>query len=278
MIRTSLFVAAVLLLATPALWAQGPPYQTDDPVPVDLHHYEFYIFGAADGTPVEMDSVGPAFEFNWGAIPRVQLHAILPFGVAAPRNNPVYAPSGSGPTEFGLTDMEFGTKIAFVKESKYVPQIGTFTMFEVPTGNSDKGLGVGRTWYKVPLWLQKNIGEWTLDGGGGYAFVPQTGDRNYPFTGWLVKKKINERLELGGEVFAHGSEGSAAPQSQSSTMLDFGGYYHFPHHPGEQFLFAYGHSVAGQSENYAYVGMYWTWGKDKSSGSQPSQAPFPGPF
>ena len=46
------------------------------------------------------------------------------------------------------------------------------------------------------------------------------------------------------------------------AMIDIGGYYHFKHHPGEQFLFCYGHSVAGQTENYAYAGMYWTWGKD----------------
>ena len=59
----------LLVLAVPKLWAQGPPYQTDDPVPVDLHHYEFYIFGSTDGTPAEIDSTGPAFEFNWGAIP-----------------------------------------------------------------------------------------------------------------------------------------------------------------------------------------------------------------
>ncbi len=45
-------------------------------------------------------------------------------------------------------------------------------------------------------------------------------------------------------------------------MIDVGGYYHFKHHEGEQFLFCYGHSVAGQTENYAYVGMYWTWGKE----------------
>ena len=31
-----------------------------------------------------------------------------------------------------------------------------------------------------------------------------------------------------------------------------------------QFLLAYGHSVAGQTENYGYMGLYWTWGKDKS--------------
>ena len=245
------------------LWAQGPPYQTDDPVPVDLHHYEFYIFGAADGTPVEMDSSGPAFEFNWGALPRVQVHAILPWGVVAPSNNPVYLPSGTGPTEFGLTDMELGVKIAFIKESKYVPQIGSFTMFELPTGNAAKGLGVGKVWYKLPIWLQKNVGDWTFDGGVGYEVVPQTGYRNFLYTGWLVKKKLSERLELGAEVFAHGPEGNATPQTEGSTLIDVGGYYHFKHHPGQQFLFCYGHSVAGQTENYAYVGMYWTWGKDK---------------
>ena len=50
-----------LVIVAPSLHAQGPPYQTDDPVPVDYGHYEFYIFGSADGTPVEMDSAGPAF-------------------------------------------------------------------------------------------------------------------------------------------------------------------------------------------------------------------------
>jgi hypothetical protein len=273
-IRRNGITAALLflvILTGAKMWAQGPPYQTDDPVPVDLHHYEFYVFGAADGTPVEMDSSGPAFEFNWGALPRVQVHAVLPWGVVAPSNNPVYLPSGAGPTEFGLTDTELGVKIAFIKESKYVPQIGSFTMFELPTGNAAKGLGVGKVWYKLPLWLQKNVGTWTFDGGVGYEVVPQTGYRNFLYTGWLVKKKLSERLELGAELFAHGAEGSAAPQTEASTMIDVGGYYHFKNHPGQQFLFCYGHSVAGQTENYAYVGMYWTWGKDKDDKDKDNQ-------
>src|ERR1035441_3557134 len=119
--RLSCVVAALLflvILTGSKLWAQGPPYQTDDPVPVDLHHYEFYIFGGVDGTPAEIDSTGPAFEFNWGAIPRVQLHAILPWGVVAPSNNPVYLPGGTGSSAFGLTDMELGMKIAIIKQTK----------------------------------------------------------------------------------------------------------------------------------------------------------------
>ena len=50
MVRLGL--AASLLLSVCRLGAQaGPPFQTDDPTPVDLGHYEFYVFGAADGTP-----------------------------------------------------------------------------------------------------------------------------------------------------------------------------------------------------------------------------------
>jgi hypothetical protein len=146
--------------AASSLSAQGPPFQTDDPVPVDLRHYEFYIFGAIDGTSAEIDSTVPAFEFNWGAIPRVQLHIIAPWGTINPSNDPIYAPGGIDPSAFGFTDMELGAKIAFIKESKYFAQIGTFTMFEIPTGNYDKCLGVGRVWYKVPMWLQKNFGYW----------------------------------------------------------------------------------------------------------------------
>src|ERR1700733_9498667 len=261
-VHPTLLLSVFFCLSVSRLVAQGPPYQTDDPVPGDVHHYEFYIFGAADGPPVEMASTGPAFEFNWGAIPRVQLHAILPWGGIFPSNNPAYLPSGTGPSAFGLTDMELGAKIAFIKETKHIPQMGSFTMFEMPTGNFDEGLGVGKVWYKLPIWFQKNSGKWLFDGGGGYQVVPQTNYRNFPYTGWLMKRELNERLELGAEIFAHGREGIAAAQTGRSAMIDVGGYYHFKGHEGEQFLFCYGHSVAVQTETYAYVGMYWTWGKD----------------
>jgi hypothetical protein len=142
-------------------------------------------------------------------------------------------------------------------------------MFELPTGNADKGLGVGATWYKLPLWLQKNFGKWLIDGGAGETVVPQTGFHDFPYGGFLVKRELSERLELGAEVFSHGGEGPAPPQTEASTMIDAGGYYHFKHNPNRQFLFCYGHSVAGQTENYAYVGLYWTWGKDKKSDQNP---------
>jgi len=253
------------LLAASRIWAQaGPPFQTDDPTPVDLGHYEAYVFGTLDGTPAELDPVGPAFEFNWGAIPNIQLHAILPFGAVLPSNNPIYAPGGSGSSAYGLTDMELGVKYGFIKQTAHRPQIGSFTMFEIPTGSYSKGLGVGKVWYKLPIWVEKEFGPWSFVGGLGYTVVPQTQYRNFLYGGFLVKREINKRLELSAEVFSHAREGFAAAQTEASTMIDAGGYYHFKS-PGLQLLFAYGHSIAGQTENYAYLGLYKTWGKDKGA-------------
>ena len=61
----------------------------------------------------------------------------------------------------------------------------------------------------------------------GYEVVPQTGYRNFLYGGFLVKKGVNERLELAAEVFSHAREGFAAPQTEASTLIDAGGYYHF---------------------------------------------------
>ncbi len=266
--RTHLHVALLLLivLASTRLGAQaGPPFQTDDPTPVDLGHYEFYVFASVDGTPVEVDPTGPAFEFNWGALPNLQLHAILPFGASIPMNHPVYAPDGQGPSNIGLTDMEFGAKYGFLKQTSRRPQVGIFPMLEVPTGDETRGLGQGRVWCKLPIWIEKEFGPWSLVGGAGYSVDKQVGYRSYLYGGYLVKRQFGKKVELSAEVFSHAGEGQAAPQRGASTLLDAGGYYHF-RSPGLQLLFAYGHSIVGQSENYGYLGLYKTWGKDRSDG------------
>jgi hypothetical protein len=254
-------VLAVLLSVCPIALA-GPPFQTDDPQPIGFREYEFYTFAASDGTNVETDLSAPALEFNWGAVPNVHLHIILPATAVLP---------SMGPRAFGLGDTELGIKYRFVQETKHRPMIGTFTMFEIPTGNAGRGLGVGKTWYKLPLWAQKSFGPWTTYGGGGETIVKAPGYRSYPFAGWLVQRDFGKKWTLGTEVFYHRAEGEAAAQTRASTLVDFGGYYKF-RDPGFQALFCYGHTVAGQRENYAYLGLYWTWGGKKDP-AKPVDAP-----
>jgi hypothetical protein len=263
---TRMCLAGCLLLS-PAMGLAGPPFQTDDPEPVDLGHYEFYIFSNVDGTPVETDPSGPAFEFNWGALPNTQLHLVAFLGAIVPSNDPRYAPAGAGPSAYGLLDTELGVKYRWVKESKYVPEIGTFTMIELPTGSYARGLGVGKAWYKLPVWLQKTWGPWTTYGGGGYQIVNQVDYKSFPYAGWLLQRDIGEKWTLGGEIWHHGAEGFATPQTREATMFDFGGYYYF-RKPAFQLLFNLGHTIVGQSETYAYLGLYWTWGKDKDEGQR----------
>jgi hypothetical protein len=259
--RHGALLVLMLLACAKPLFA-GPPFQTDDPDPVDFHHYEFYVFGNADGTGVEMDTAGPAAEFNWGILPNTQFHIVVPLAAIVPSNNVKYLPSGAGPSEFGLGDIEIGVKYRYLKETKYRPMIGTFTMLEVPSGNSNLGLGVGKVWAKLPVWVQKSFGPWTTYGGVGEQIVPQTGYNNFTYGGWLLQRDIGKKWTLGGEVFSHGAEGIATSQIRGSTLVDFGGYYYI-RNPGFQVLFSYGHAVGGMPETYAYVGLYWTWGGSK---------------
>src|ERR1039457_2452832 len=276
--RMVFFRAIAVLFSVSTAALAGPPFQTDDPQPIDFRNYEFYPFATSDGTAVETDTFGPALEFNWGALPNVHLHIIIPAAAIFPSNNPALAPAGMGPRAFGLGDIELGIKLRFIQETKHRPMIGTFTMIEVPSGNATRGLGVGSTWFKVPLWVQKSFGPWTTYGGGGITLVKAPGYRNFPFAGWLVQRDLGKKWTLGTEVFYHGPEGPATPQTRPATpqtrpatLVDVGGYYKF-RDPGFQLLFAYGHTALGQTENYAYVGLYWTWGRKSDKGTDSDTA------
>jgi len=65
-----------VILATAAL--AGPPFVTDDPEPVELHHWEIYLatqqYHNADG----WSGTSPHLEINYGVLPDVQLHIIAP--------------------------------------------------------------------------------------------------------------------------------------------------------------------------------------------------------
>jgi hypothetical protein len=257
---------ALLIVWLPKAHAQaGPPYQVDDPDPVPYRHFEAYIFSLSDSArTVGTSWQGPgSYEMNYGAAPHLQLHFVLPFV-----NN--YAPDGTITHGFG--DTELGAKIKLVDETKVFPETGIFPFVELPSGDASKGLGVGKTWYRVPLWLKKgfNGDKWTIYAGGGETIVPQDGYRNFPFAGALFQHKFTDKLVLGLELFGHGYEGDPGTAPDRSLLVDFGGYYAFTEH--FQFLFAGGHSIVWTPETYTYFAAYWTWGKgpeDKDKDAKP---------
>ena len=229
----------------------GPPFLTDDPEPVPYRHYEAYVFSSYDGSAAGVSAVGPALEYNIGAAPELQLHLVVPLAWSSP---------AAGTSAYGLGDMELGVKYRFLDESSAQLQIGIFPIVELPTGSAVRGLGNGQAWYKLPVWVQKSWGPWTSYGGGGFAVNHAPGMRDYFFGGWLLQRDLSDRLTLGAEVFTQGAD---TETDHATTIANFGGYYNFT--AGFSLLFSAGHSVAGAVHRVAYLGLYWTWGRVRST-------------
>jgi len=174
----------------------GAPFRTDDPVPVDLGHYELFVFSTGKAASGQTFGFLPAFEFNYGLIPEGQFHVQVPLA---------FDQVSGGATRFGFGDAELGFKYRFLKEDKdgWMPQIGTFPLLQVPTGDESRGLGAGHVRAFLPIWVQKGFGDWTAYGGGGYWINHGAGtdDQDYWFLGGVLQRKITEKLSLGGEIF-----------------------------------------------------------------------------
>ncbi len=237
--------ASLCLMTSPAL--AGPPFITDDPEPVDLHHWEIYAFSAGAVGAHDASGLGPSLEVNYGAAPNLQLHLIT--GLAYD------VPSG-GPNVMGPSDTELGAKYRFISPGKddWFPQVGVFPLLEVPTGKADRNLGAGYVQAFLPLWIQKDFGKWTTYGGGGYWINPGPGNRDFWFTGWLLQRQVTEKLALGAEVF---HQTSSMVGKSDSTGFNLGGQYDLTEH--HHLLFSAGHGGLLYAINTAAVSHPFTY-------------------
>ena len=186
----------------------------------------------------------PALEVNYGVISNVQLHVIVPLAYRVP------SPSH---THYGLGNIELGVKYRFVQETDNRPQIATFPLLEVPTGNSSRGLGNGHEQIFLPLWVQKSIGDWTIDVGGGYWINPGTGNRNYWYSGLELQRQITKPWMLGVEVY-HTTSGEDGISGQSGFNL--GSVYDSSDHV--HFMASIGRTFTGASLLTSYAAVQFT--------------------
>ncbi len=255
MLRSGLAALCLALLSAPAV--AGPPFITDDPEPVDYRHWEFYDFSQGIRAKSETSGVAPSCDCNYGVLPNVQLH--LQPGVALHR-------ASRGPLTYGAADTELGVKYRFVAQDKndWTPSVALYPLLEAPTGDAARGLGAGRTRVFLPLWAQKDIGDWTTFGGGGYWINPVPGGRNYGFMGWVLQRKIDEKLALGVELFHQTPSEIGGMQS---TGFNLGGTYDFT----DQYhlLFSAGKGVQHARETNQFS---WYLGLQVTGGEEPPKA------
>lgn len=243
-VRCILIIVFIIVCGSLAL--AGPPFVTDDPEPVELHHWEVYASSIMARDRSGISGTLPHVEVNYGAAPNLQAHLIVP--------NAFDRPTGEC-TTFGLGDTELGVKYRFVQETRRRPMVGTFPLVEVPTGSESHGLGSGHLRFFVPIWLQKSWGPWTTYGGGGYFTNPGVGNRDFWMYGWEVQKDLNKHLMLGGEVFGNTPDSVGGP---SDLNFNIGGVY--SPNDGHHILFSAGRGIRGDIKLMSYLGYQWTFG------------------
>jgi hypothetical protein len=238
------YLGALLWFVLNAAALAGPPFLTDDPVPVGYHQSEIYLFSSGTRDAAGNSGVGPAVEFNYGILPDCMVHLITTLAYDNPKDEP---------SNFGYGDTEIGIKYRLVHETDIRPMIGVFPLIEIPTGDSEKGLGSSQAQYFLPIWLQKDFHNWTTYGGGGYWINPGTGNKNYWFTGILLQYAFFESFYLGGEIFYQTAE---TDDGDASSGFNFGGG--LPLIGNVQLLFSAGSGVKNNATNdfSYYLGLY----------------------
>jgi hypothetical protein len=242
-------LALALSGSVPSAADAGPPYRTDDPEPTAFGHYQLYTFST--GTMVSNDTSGsaPAIEFDYGLVPNGQLTIGAPVAFDSP---------SGGSTQFGYGDTQLSFKYRFIQEDKdgFRPQVAVFPLVQFPTGDADRGLGVGHFVGFFPLWMQKSFGDWTTYGGGGYFLNRGGDDRDYWFVGGLLQRQLTEKLSVAGEIFhqtANKIGGGDSSGFNVGAIFDFDERNHFVFSVGRGF------QNAGTTNEFSwYVGYEMT--------------------
>ena len=153
-------LCAILFLSTANAFA-GPPFETDDPVPVACHNIEVDIAQARQGS--DMATSTPTGEIDYGPTQNIEVS--------------IAGQSG---------EVQLGSALRFVTENATRPQVAFLPSI---TFKSD---GTSETF--LPIWLQKSWGPWTAFGGGGIS-------QNIVFSGVALQHDLPGGSALGVEFF-----------------------------------------------------------------------------
>jgi hypothetical protein len=207
--KGGLFSALAVAFAPVSAWA-GPPFMTDDPEPTDTGHWEIY------GPLVEAEGRGRDFEgsagveLNYGAAPDLQITLGLPLSFAHDRAG----------WRHGAGDVAVSAKYRFYHDDGSGFSVAAFPGITLPTASN--GMGNGKVTALLPVWAQKDMGAWSVFGGGGYAINPGPGNRDHWKAGIAITRRLDRHLLIGIEADRQGADTTGG---RSSTRLGLGAIY-----------------------------------------------------
>ncbi len=204
---------ALALAAAPA--GAGPPFVSDDPEPTDPGHWEIYAFTA--GSHVSGETAGQAgLDINYGGAKDLQLTMVVPLDY-----------EHRSRTRAGPGDIELAAKYRVLHQGdgSPLPDIAFFPRMFVPT--EGRSFGTRRARLFLPLWAQKDLGGWSLFGGGGYQINPGPDQRDFWLEGAGLSRTLGKRLLLGAEIYHNSPD---ARDARAYTAVNFGGAWRLAEH------------------------------------------------
>jgi hypothetical protein len=206
------------VVLSPAIAWAGPPYLTDDPEPTDTGHWEVYNFVGGSKAPDSLDGEA-GLDLNYGAAPNVQLTAVLPLAYSARDYSLKDFKAGSGVIELAAK-----IKLFHQSESGGGLDLAVFPRLFVPT---DSNFGPAKINLFLPVWVGKDVGKWSVFGGGGYDINPGPEGRNYWQGGIAITRELSEKVSLGAELWRQGAD---APGGPGTTTFNVGATYRLTKH------------------------------------------------
>jgi hypothetical protein len=132
-----------------------------------------------------------------------------------------YSHDASG-WRWGLADLEVSAKYRFYNNEASGLQIAAFPGLTMPTGTH--GMSAGHVTALLPVWAQQDLGKWSVFGGGGYAFNPGAGNRNFWTGGVALTRQFGDQLLVGIEA---DREGATTLDGEATSRLGLGAIYDF---------------------------------------------------
>jgi hypothetical protein len=241
------FVLSIMLLASILMNGgvlAGPPYISNDPVPVDYKNFQIYLFAMGNKTNTSVNIQAPFVEVDYGIFPEFEIN--MQMGIDS-NNHQTQHQNG-----MGVGDVQLGMTYRFLQETEYLPQLGFLPAVFIPMGDNNRGFGNGRPYYTLQCWGQKSLKQWIVNFGGGYVNNPPPAGLNYFLGGLLIQNVLNEYLTVGGEFFSQGANNET---NGSTIIANAGVTYSLSKHT--TIVFSAGHSIKGMEALVAYLGFQW---------------------
>jgi hypothetical protein len=237
-------LAMLAALSLPAVAQGGPPFITNDPGTPGDGNWEINIMTYSERHPAARIFNAPVLDLNYGVGSRIQLTYEVPYLVVG---------TDGGPTRSGLGKSVAGVKWRFYDSDERKLSISIFPQLEFnnPDASLRRGLVDYDTRFYLPVEVSKEVGPIHVNPEAGYIFA--SGKGAGWFTGLVVLREINKRMEVAAEVY----NSANTDGTNRWNTYDGGGRYKL----GEHFimLFMAGRSFAGPSSSqpqlFGYLGM-----------------------